>query len=84
MSRVTTKEKRTEKKGIIMWEYVKKKKKKNWAKKCWRLWWTNDLQDSRSLSDLQICDGEREQRGQREVEQNDDEIEEKRSEQGAT
>ena len=40
--------------------------------------------DSWSLSDLQICDGEREQRGQREVEQNDDEIEEKRSEQGAT
>lgn len=60
------------------------KKKKNWAEKCWRLWWTNDLQDSRSLSDLQICDGEREQRGQREVEPNDDEIEEKRSEQGAT
>lgn len=62
----------------------KKKKKKNWAKKCWRLWWTNHLLDSWSLSDLQICDGEREQRGQREVEQNDDEIEEKRSEQGAT
>lgn len=43
-------------------------------------WWNNNLQDSWSLSDFQICDGEREQRGQREVKQKDDEIEEKRLE----